>query len=43
VLDELVGRRIPTLVVLSGGYSRDSYRMVAEMAGYVVDRWGALG
>jgi histone deacetylase 11 len=40
VLDELVTRRIPTLVVLSGGYSRESYRMVADMVGYMIERWG---
>ena len=41
VLDELIARRIPTLVVLSGGYSRQSYELVAGMVGHVVERWGS--
>jgi histone deacetylase 11 len=40
VLDELVSRGIPTAVVLSGGYSRESYKMVAEMVGFVLTKWG---
>jgi histone deacetylase 11 len=40
VLDELTARHIPTLVVLSGGYSRESYQLVADMAGYVIEQWG---
>ena len=39
VLDQLIGRHIPTLIVLSGGYSRESYRLVAAMVGHVVERW----
>jgi histone deacetylase 11 len=41
VLDGLIARKIPTVVVLSGGYSRESYAMVADMVGYVIERWGA--
>jgi histone deacetylase 11 len=41
VLEELTGRRIPTAVVLSGGYSRESYRMVADMVGFILDTWGS--
>src|SRR6185437_14918323 len=33
VLEELIRRNLPTAVVLSGGYSRESYRMVADMVG----------
>lgn len=40
VLQELLARRIPTMVALSGGYSRESYRMVAAMVAYVIDTWG---
>jgi histone deacetylase 11 len=40
VLRELVGRGIPALVVLSGGYSRESYQLVAAMVGYVLETWG---
>jgi histone deacetylase 11 len=40
VLQELMQRRIPTAVVLSGGYSAESYRLVADMAAYVLETWG---
>lgn len=40
VLHELISRRIPTMVVLSGGYSRESYKMVAAMAAHVLETWG---
>jgi histone deacetylase 11 len=40
VLGELIGRRIPTVMVLSGGYSGDSFRMVAATVGHVLERWG---
>ncbi|HWE94690.1 MAG TPA: histone deacetylase [Tepidisphaeraceae bacterium] len=40
VLQELTRRGIPTLVVLSGGYSRESYRLVADMVAYVLETWG---
>jgi histone deacetylase 11 len=40
VLQELIRRRIPTLVVLSGGYSRESFQLVADMVGYVLETWG---
>ncbi|HEV8293155.1 MAG TPA: histone deacetylase [Tepidisphaeraceae bacterium] len=40
VLQELVARRIPTVVLLSGGYSRASYRLVAAMVQYVIQTWG---
>lgn len=36
VLRELVDRKIPTLVVLSGGYSRESYRLVYGMVLYAL-------
>jgi len=40
VLQELISRHIPTVVLLSGGYSRESYRLVAEMVGYILQAWG---
>lgn len=39
VLEQLIARRLPTLVVLSGGYSRESYQLVAAMVGHAVERW----
>ncbi len=39
VLHQLMDRRIPTLVVLSGGYSQQSYQLVADLAGYVLEMW----
>jgi len=43
VLQELITRRIPTMVLLSGGYSAQSYRLVAAMVEYVLRGWGSLG
>jgi histone deacetylase 11 len=40
VLEELTGRKIPTVVLLSGGYSSESYRMVAEMVAFILETWG---
>jgi histone deacetylase 11 len=40
VLNELTQRQVPTTVVLSGGYSRESYIFVAEMVGYILETWG---
>ena len=40
VLEQLIGRKLPTLVLLSGGYSRQSYQLVAAMAAYVLETWG---
>ncbi len=42
VLKQLIDRRIPTMVVLSGGYSKESYQMVANMVGFAVENWGDL-
>jgi len=39
VLQQLIGLGIPTMVVLSGGYSRESYELVAAMVGYVLETW----
>lgn len=41
MLRQLVQRGIPTLVLLSGGYSRESYQLVAAMVGYILETWGA--
>jgi histone deacetylase 11 len=40
VLNELVRRKIPTVVVLSGGYSRQSYKLVAQMVAFLLETWG---
>ena len=40
VLQQLIGRQIPTVVLLSGGYSRESYQLVADMVGYALTTWG---
>ena len=40
VLGEMVRRRIPTVVLLSGGYGRERYQLVARMAAYVLETWG---
>ena len=40
VLDQFVERRIPVVVLPSGGYSRESYGLVAQMVEHVIDRWG---
>jgi histone deacetylase 11 len=36
VIEQLAGRGIPTAIVLSGGYSRESYMLVAEMVSLVI-------
>ena len=40
VLSQLIERRIPTLVLLSGGYSRESFELVAAMTSWVLQTWG---
>ena len=40
VIDTLVSREIPLAVVLGGGYSRISYRMIADMVGYIIEEFG---
>jgi histone deacetylase 11 len=40
VLEHLIERKMPTLVLLSGGYSRQSYQLVAAMASSVLETWG---
>jgi histone deacetylase 11 len=41
VLGQLVTRRIPDVMLLGGGYSRESYRLVATTVAYVFEQWGA--
>ena len=36
VIDQLTRRGIPTVVVPSGGYTRESYRLIAKMVEYVL-------
>ena len=40
VLETLDERQIPTVIVTSGGYSRRSHELVAELAVAVVERLG---
>jgi histone deacetylase 11 len=40
VIDQFVKRDIPLVIVLGGGYTRVSFRMIARMVGYIVERWG---
>lgn len=40
VIDTIVGMGIPLVVVLGGGYSPKSCRMVTNMAAYVLEKWG---
>jgi histone deacetylase 11 len=37
VIDQFAGRGLPTVVLTSGGYSGESYQMVARTAAYVLD------
>lgn len=36
VLEQLTGRAIPTVMLPSGGYSRESYRHIAATIGYIL-------
>ncbi len=38
VIDQLVKRNIPTVVLTSGGYAKQSYKLVSELAGIVCER-----
>ena len=40
VLEELVRRRIPTVMLLSGGYSSESFVLVYTTIAYILKRWG---
>lgn len=40
VIEQLAGRRLPTVMLLSGGYSPESYRLVADTVEWVLRRWG---
>lgn len=37
VISQLVSRGIPTVVMTSGGYTKDSYKLVAKLAGVIMD------
>ena len=39
VIDELRGRKIPTLVLASGGYHNASYKLIASTAIYIVTQF----
>jgi histone deacetylase 11 len=36
VIDQLTRNRIPTVVVPSGGYTRESYRLITNMVEYIL-------
>jgi len=38
VLEALIERQIPTVIVTSGGYTQRSHQLIAELAVAVVDR-----
>lgn len=40
VIDQFVSRGIPLAIVLGGGYSKESYRMVTAMVAYILEKWG---
>jgi histone deacetylase 11 len=40
VLHELTARGIPTLMLLSGGYSRESYQLIAQTLSHILNQWG---
>lgn len=39
VLHELLARNLPTAVLLSGGYSRQSYQLVVQMIEFILNKW----
>lgn len=40
VLDQFIGRRLPAMILLWGGFRRESYQLIANMAGYCLEKWG---
>ena len=42
VLNALMQRCLPTAILLSGGYSQESYRLVAQMVAYILTTWGRI-
>ena len=42
VLKELVARGIPTIMLPSGGYTRESFQLIADTAADVLETWPAL-
>jgi histone deacetylase 11 len=42
VIELLRQREIPTVMVLSGGYHRDSYKLVAETVKHLIERYATL-
>ncbi|WLQ14763.1 histone deacetylase [Hahella aquimaris] len=37
VLDMLINHKIPTVIMTSGGYSKDSYRLIADLAQHLLE------
>ncbi|MDZ4669635.1 MAG: histone deacetylase [Phototrophicales bacterium] len=40
VIDTIVGMGIPLVVVLGGGYHKNSYKMISRMVIYLMEKWG---
>jgi len=40
VIDQVLARKIPLLILPSGGYSSESYKLIAGMISYIVKRYG---
>jgi histone deacetylase 11 len=40
VIETFVQRGIPLVIVLGGGYSKASYRLIADMVGYIIETYG---
>lgn len=43
VIDQVLARKIPLLILPSGGYSSESYKLIAAMISYIVKRYGKFG
>ncbi len=41
VIEQMTGRGIPTLILPSGGYNKASHRLIADTAGFIIERYGA--
>ncbi|TRU32257.1 MAG: histone deacetylase [Microcystis aeruginosa Ma_MB_F_20061100_S20] len=40
VFDTLTKAKVPWVMLLSGGYTKESYRLIADSVGYVLRTWG---
>lgn len=39
VLNELISRNLPTVMLPSGGYTKESYRLIARSVAYAIEQW----